>query len=526
LEKQLNNNFQYKIRFTLQQNFKPLKSSLFKGFIYKLISYNFKTHSPILILSCFLFILYGLISFVNHYNFCTYAFDLGMYNNAIYDYAHFRFNYSESMQAAPVNLLSADHFDLFLMLVSPIYWLFGTYTLLVIQAVVLVMGGIGIYCIVKRTSDDIKFATIMASMFWCFYGVFNALAYDYHGNVIAAGLLPWFVYFLLTNQYAKTIILFFLIIINKESMALWMFFVGTGFAWINRNNFLKRNTLLLLSCFSLLYFILLINYVMPALGGMERYAHTDYKSFGSSSNEIVKNILSHPFTSIKYLFIEHIAEAKTQFSKIEFHIFILLSGGILLLFRPVYLWMMIPVYITKLFHDRWEVHGIGGQYSIEFAPILVLCSWDFIQKKWPTNKSTQRKIAIALLVLTVAVAIRNFDHTTFYTNKRNIRIYKKEHYTSDFNRASVDEAFRLIPDDAIISVQSQFHPHLAYRNKAYQFPLNNHDAEYFLFSNKSAFYPLSKFALDSLKITFENDSGLTELFNKDSIYLFKVKRSR
>ena len=33
---------------------------------------------------------YVLISFVNHYNFRTYALDLGAYTNALYKYAHFQ----------------------------------------------------------------------------------------------------------------------------------------------------------------------------------------------------------------------------------------------------------------------------------------------------------------------------------------------------------------------------------------------------------------------------------------------------
>lgn len=34
-------------------------------------------------------IIFSSVSFVNHYNFRTYALDLGLYNNALFDYARF-----------------------------------------------------------------------------------------------------------------------------------------------------------------------------------------------------------------------------------------------------------------------------------------------------------------------------------------------------------------------------------------------------------------------------------------------------
>ena len=63
-------------------------------------------------------ILYCMISLVNHYNFRTYALDLGAYTNALYDYVHFRWNDSTVFKEVGENLLS-DHFDLYLIIWSP-----------------------------------------------------------------------------------------------------------------------------------------------------------------------------------------------------------------------------------------------------------------------------------------------------------------------------------------------------------------------------------------------------------------------
>ena len=92
----------------------------------------------------FFAIVYSLISLVNHYNFRTYAYDLGLMNNAMYDYAHFRFNNCTIIQPELKNYLS-EHFELFILLLSPFSYLFGTYTLLIFQIVAILFGGFGVY---------------------------------------------------------------------------------------------------------------------------------------------------------------------------------------------------------------------------------------------------------------------------------------------------------------------------------------------------------------------------------------------
>ncbi|MBD79048.1 MAG: hypothetical protein CL840_09030 [Crocinitomicaceae bacterium] len=100
--------------------------------------------------------IYCLISLTNHYNFRTSALDLGLYTNALYDYVHFQWNDSSVFKMYNENLL-ADHFDLYLILFSPLSLLFGTYTLLVVQIIALLIGGIGAYR---------------------FFGVFGAFSYN------------------------------------------------------------------------------------------------------------------------------------------------------------------------------------------------------------------------------------------------------------------------------------------------------------------------------------------------------------
>src|SRR5215207_5605476 len=106
-------------------------------------------------------IIFGLIfcsiSLVNHYNFRTFAWDLGINNNAIYDYAHFRWNDCMLMQPQYANILG-DHFALFPIIVSPLYWIFASYTMLVFQIAAILFGGYGIYCYILFKLSDKRIA--------------------------------------------------------------------------------------------------------------------------------------------------------------------------------------------------------------------------------------------------------------------------------------------------------------------------------------------------------------------------------
>src|ERR1041385_5312688 len=91
---------------------------------------------------------YSLLSLVNHYNYHTYSFDLGIYNNSIYQYGHFINNPHPYGHDAVTNFLG-DHFALYTIILSPLHYLFGTYTLLYVQIASVLFGGAGIYKLVK-----------------------------------------------------------------------------------------------------------------------------------------------------------------------------------------------------------------------------------------------------------------------------------------------------------------------------------------------------------------------------------------
>ena len=292
----------------------------------------------IMVLVCFGAI-FASISFVNHYNFRTYGWDLGINQNAIFDYAHFRWNDCMIMQPSFDNVL-ADHFSLYPILISPFYWIFGSYTMLIFQWAAILFGGVGIYKFILLIGSNKKLATIATAHFFCIWGIYSALSFDYHDNVVAAMFVPWFLYNYKKQAHLKSILFFILIVISKENMALWAGFIGLGLSLRHVMNKewqqLKRSGTM--TALAFLYFVIILKVVIPALSNTDGvYLHHSFNALGSNFGEVIINIFRHPIDAFELLFENHSGDAFYDGIKAETYLALILAGGWALVFYPEYL---------------------------------------------------------------------------------------------------------------------------------------------------------------------------------------------
>ncbi len=98
-------------------------------------------------------VLYALLSVVNHVCFRTAGLDLGIYTQMLYRYAHLQWPDSSMFLPEAQNML-CDHFDLYLILFSPLVYLFGTYTLLIVQIAAVLFGAWGMYRLIGSYTDN------------------------------------------------------------------------------------------------------------------------------------------------------------------------------------------------------------------------------------------------------------------------------------------------------------------------------------------------------------------------------------
>lgn len=479
---------------------------------------KYKKDKGFLIVALIFCIIYCLISLVNHYNFRTYALDLGAYTNALYDYIHLQWNDSTSFLAEAENLL-ADHFDIYLIIFSPLSLVFGSYTLLVVQIFFVIVGGYGVFRYFLDWQETRGLAIPASIFFFLFFGVFSAISYDYHSNVVAASLVPWFLFFVKKRRLRPAGILFLLIVISKENISLWLAFICLGLVFEYRNDKFLRNFNLSGFVISLFYFIAITSWVMPAFSNNNAYPHFHYSVLGDGPGEALLWLIRNPIEAIRILFINHTGEPLAEFVKAELHILLLISGLPFLLRKPQYLLMLVPIYFQKLYHDNYILWGIYAQYNIEFAPILAIGTFSVISLI--KGKKLRKWVTVVLVLSVLVCTVRFMDNTVLFTNKSKVRLYKASHYSREYNVKEAHKVLSSLPADAVISAQSPFLPHLALRDNIYQFPIIK-DAEYVLFSSYEEPYPLTH---DGFEIRTRELAGSTdwEVYYK-SDFLTVLKR--
>ena len=424
---------------------------------------------PLLLIFILFALIFASISFVNHYNFRTYGWDLGINQNAIYDYAHFRWNDCMIMQPQFTNVLS-DHFSLYPLLVSPFYWIFGEWTMLIFQFLAILFGGFGIYKYVLNLTKNTTISTLAVAHFFSFYGIYSALSFDYHDNAVATMFVPWFLLYFEQRNWRKAILFFVLIIIAKENMALWAVFIGFGVSFKALLQKDKQTALkgLYFALAAGVYFILVIKVIIPGLATPGReYLHNSFNALGGNFGEVIVNIIKHPIKTIELLFVNHSGDPIYDGIKVETYLALALAGGFLIVLAPEYLIMIVPILGQKMFNDlpiRW---GISVHYSIEFAPIIVIAVYTII------HRLKKYKVAVASVILasTFISSASFLDHrTSEYYNQANSQFYKKAHWKRDFDVAEVNRLLKTIPADARVSAQSCLAPHLAFRDYIFHYP--------------------------------------------------------
>ncbi len=179
-------------------------------------------------------ILFSIISIIRHNHFQSGGFDLGIYDQSVWQYAHFLYPYSTIKE----RFILGDHLALTLPFLTPIFYIYDdARALLVFQAFWLSFSAVAIYKIAKlRFSSFVSFALSFA--YSLFYGIQFAVFSDFHPVIIGVGLLPWIAYFLETKKKKLMIVTVVLLLLTQENMGIAL--ASLGFCYLFSKKFRKH----------------------------------------------------------------------------------------------------------------------------------------------------------------------------------------------------------------------------------------------------------------------------------------------
>jgi len=201
-----------------------------------------KSHALLILLSITIFILFfSYLAIMRHERLQSMGYDLGVYDQAIWNTAHGRiFEFSEwrgkdNWFIEPGTMLG-QHFEPILFLAVPLYWLWADVrALLILQAVIVAMGAVGIWLLARwRYRDaagrlsrlDAWAALILAFAFLLHPAIQSLTLDDFHSIAFATGLMPFTLYFMLRRRYKWFMLFAILTMMVKEDMPIMVAFMG------------------------------------------------------------------------------------------------------------------------------------------------------------------------------------------------------------------------------------------------------------------------------------------------------------
>jgi len=404
-----------------------------------------KKNWPIIVIWLLVFIfgsVYSTYSIVRHLKMETFAFDLGIYDQIIWLFGHGRPLFSSLLEVHPW----ADHFTPTLLLLSPLYWLWdNVIILLVFQAFFSCLGAIPIYLLAKKKLNNEIVSIVIAFGYLAFWGIQNAIAFDFHPIMLATTLLAYIFWFYENKKFKLFWLTILLILGLQENFFLLM--AAYGIFLVFRFRDWKRGGALFLGGLGI--FGILVTVIMPGFGQTFTYAPIHLKKIGEMGviggiGEII-NLMINPS------------------SKLEVMYYSLASFGFLPLLSPVS-WILLleefgQRFVGTLIPTRWEM---GFQYNCILAPILAWGTMEGIervQKLKGTRGIIERNGIIILGIIavfagTVMVQIKTIP-------AMNDLLDKKFYDYSRTNDAR--EVLAQIPPDSSVAAINNYIPQLTHR---------------------------------------------------------------
>jgi uncharacterized membrane protein len=406
-------------------------------------------------------------------------------------------------------------------------WLTGTYTLIIIQTVLILVAAWYSHKLIQLKTDNIWLTSGILLYFFLLFGRYSAFGTDVNLAIMSACFVPVFLYYFEIKKYIVAFVILILSLLSRENMPIWFVFIFIVLIISHWKDKKAVSFSLAGIMISVTYFILLFKVFIPAIEtpGIE-YNLFNYSALGANPGEALKFTLQHPVETIKLFFVNHLENPEYDRVKLEFYLVYLVSGGFVLLFRPKYLIWFIPIVAQKVLNDDFFRWGIATYYSVEVVTLLPLSVFLVISSV--KTKKLQNILVILTCTATLGMTIHKMDSVnhevpwTFY--KAKIKFYDKSFYEAPFNIKKTNKLLKLIPENAKVSSSNVFTPHLAQRQFIYFFPTVN-DADYIVFSLFDNNYLMSETENDKHRNNHLNSPEWEIIGKEYPVFLLKRKTS-
>lgn len=162
-------------------------------------------------------VLFSSLSVIHHERYESGAFDLGIYDQAVYRYAHFLPNYNTVKERNQLG----DHLTLTLPVISSLFSVWeDTRLLLILQSFVIALSFIPAFFLVKRRLKSSFIAYLVSLVYLFFYGIQFGVFFDFHPVILGVSLLLFLTYAIEMKNKLLIVCFTILTLLTQENMGI------------------------------------------------------------------------------------------------------------------------------------------------------------------------------------------------------------------------------------------------------------------------------------------------------------------
>ncbi len=481
-----------------------------------------------LIIACAL--LFSYLSVARHYTFNTSAYDLAMYDQAVWNTSQgrpFEINLLEDTMPGLTNKLG-DHVEPILLPLALLYKIRSNAdVLLVVQAIALAALIWPLYQLVHHRSKSIFLASLGVVLYLVHPAMWNALLFDFHPVTLAAAFLVFALWMLIQKKRSACLIFALLAMMGKENIGLMVAMLGVYAALFVKG---ERRLGLILIGVGVIGAIIAVGFINPAFqpAGVSYYLNR-YGKLGSTFGEV----LLSPFTKFD-VFWSIIAGPK----RLAYYGDLLLPlGGLPLLGLDLIL-IVLPDIALNTLSAFAPSRTLDYHYAILIAPFLILATlWGLdrlarwltrinLAKVFPHHQRT-RICPSQGLIYGIAGAIVLLSMAAYQIDHYHTFLPLSDRYAGTFAVTPRDaiglQVAAQIPAEAVVSAQFNLLPHVSQRERAHIYP-RIEDATYVFLDTQGQIEPFKAQAeYQNAVDTLRSDSAFEVMTERDGFILLRRK---
>ena len=446
---------------------------------------------------------------INHRLIGTTAFDLGIYDNLMFNAMRGNFFHSPVLFGPGDRSYIAGHAEYAMLLFVPFYAIKPhAETMLIIQSAVLGASAIPLYMLARVYVSRIA-SLIVGVSYLMFAPLHGPHFYDFHWLPLGIFFYFWLFYGLATRRNWLSYLMVLVLFAMREDIAVTLALFG-GFLFFTG---FRQRFGLVLAALSAVWFVI-NKFVIMHLAGSWWFENMYSELFADgkpSYGSVIATLLTNPIYSLT-TFVRAV--------KLEYGLHMLAPLAFLPLRRPVFLLLLIPGALFTLMTTGYPPSTqISFQYTTHWIPYLFLGLVLGLALTYREHFGAERRAA-ALAVLALVVMSHSYDFGA---------ILQRESFTGGFRRITFEmdakahkryeDLMRLvarIPGEASVAATEALNPHISAREEAYSFRSDFGPVDYVLVSQFDMSSENRKLMNDAFQA---RDYGLSA--KAGEFYLFK-----